>query len=202
MRSMRLDPAGAGDRPPEAYRTGAALTRRVQWSFSPPWQGFGEPLNGQEIRTRTFQHLLREFGPDALVETGTFLGFTTRYLAEQGLPVFTVENSPGYFNLSRASLRNTENVEMMLGDSADGLRKLAERRPFERPLFYLDAHWDDRLPLADELSCIGETWDEALVLIDDFKVPGHPGYGYDTYNGAALEIERFDLDGSIVAFPA
>lgn len=202
MKSVRLQPITPGDRPREVYRTAAALSRRIQWSVAPPWEGFGQPLNGQAIRTRTFELLMREFRPDALVETGTFLGFTTRFLAGRGVPVFTVENSPGYFHVSRASLWGTTDVEMMLGDSAAGLRRLSERRSFERPLLYLDAHWNERLPLAEELACIERTWEEALVLIDDFKVPGQEGYGYDTYGGTALEIERFELDGSLAAFPA
>lgn len=202
MRATRLEHASAGDRPRELYRTGAALSRRLQWAFSPPWEGFGEPLNGQAIRRRTFEHLVGRFCPDALVETGTFLGFTTHYLADQGVPVYTVEHSPGYFHLSRASLRGLGNVRMILGDSAAALRALSRQRPFERPLLYLDAHWTERLPLAEELECIGQTWEEALVMIDDFRVPGQPGYGFDTYGGTALELERFDLDGALAAFPS
>lgn len=200
MRSTRLD--SDGDRFREAVRTALAFARRLRWSSSPPWEGFGQPLNGQAIRTRTVEHLLRGFEPDALVETGTFYGFTTSYFAGHGLPVFSAENNPGYFNLSRVSLRRFDNLEVILGDSADALNELAGRRAFKRPFLYLDAHWNERLPLGEELECIARTWGEALVVIDDFHVPGQPGYGYDAYGGVALELEQFELEGALAAFPA
>ena len=55
-------------------------------------------------------------------------------------------------------------------------------------LFYLDAHWEEHLPLQEELEIIFSNWNNAVVLIDDFQVPGTT-YGYDNYGpGKALTM--------------
>ena len=40
---------------------------------------------------RAVRALINEFEPDALIETGTFIGSTTRFFAGNGVPVYTVE---------------------------------------------------------------------------------------------------------------
>jgi hypothetical protein len=53
--------------------------------------------------------------------------------------------------------------------------------------FYLDAHWNDDLPLADEVDIVFQRCPKAIVMIDDFEVPSDAGYGYDDYGpGKAL----------------
>ena len=52
---------------------------------------------------------------------------------------------------------------------------------------YLDAHWGPDLPLREELEIIAAHWKRAVVMVDDFEVPGDSGYGFDDYgDGAAL----------------
>jgi hypothetical protein len=46
---------------------------------------------------------------------------------------------------------------------------------------YLDAHWDDNLPLAEELAIVFAVCRNAIVMVDDFQVPFDDGYGYDDY---------------------
>jgi len=53
--------------------------------------------------------------------------------------------------------------------------------------FYLDAHWNEDLPLAEEIGIVFSRCPSAVVMIDDFRVPFDPGYGYDDYGpGKAL----------------
>jgi hypothetical protein len=194
-RSIRVRAGGLG-----AAFTG--LLRRERWRRRPPWPGFGEPFNGQRQRAATVDRLVERFLPDACIETGTFMGFTTRRLASFGCPVVSVEVNPGYFHLSRLSLRDLAEVEVINGDSARVLNEL-RGRGFQRPLLYLDAHWEERVPLADEFAVIFENWREALVVVDDFRVPHDPGYGYDIYGGVPLSLEEFDLPGAaLIAYPA
>jgi hypothetical protein len=47
-------------------------------------------------------------------------------------------------------------------------------------LFYLDAHWEEYLPLRDELQLIYNNFPRAVVLVDDFKVDDDLGYGFDS----------------------
>ena len=52
---------------------------------------------------------------------------------------------------------------------------------------YLDAHWNDDLPLVEELQIVSAGWPRAVIMIDDFQVPGDAGYGYDDWGpGRAL----------------
>ena len=168
----------------------------------PPWEGFSEPFNGQAARREAILRLAAEFKPDAWIETGTFLGHTTRFLAEQGPPVYTVEIDPAWFRLAKRSLRRHSNLTMICGDSVEGLRLLLDREDFSRPFFYLDAHWFERLPLAEEVSLILAGWEEAIIVIDDFLVPGQPGYGYDILAGVPLSSELLELPAdAALAYP-
>ena len=74
----------------------------------------------------------------------------------------------------------------------------------EQTLFiYLDAHWEEDLPLAEELAVIARATTRCIVMIDDFQVPGD-GYAYDNYGpGKALvedssrvSAERLGIDVS------
>ena len=48
-------------------------------------------------------------------------------------------------------------------------------------LFYLDAHWEDRLPLREEAELAVGSFSKAVLMIDDFEVPGDPSYAFDDY---------------------
>jgi hypothetical protein len=68
------------------------------------------------------------------------------------LPVFSIELHPRNYGFVRARFWRKRNVTLLPGDSRAGLRKL-----FDGPLsalsdltilFYLDAHWNEELPLS------------------------------------------------------
>lgn len=171
----------------------------------PQWRAsWGGALNGQYHRRRIVQALIQELPLDAVVETGTYRGTTTAYFASLTyLPIYTVEHNKRAQGFDYAALRRFRNVRRYGGDSREFLRRLsAEPVLYEKTIFfYLDAHWDDDLPLSEELPIIFGTWRRAIVMIDDFQVPDDPGYGYDNYGASkALDftyiqpiVERFGL---------
>jgi hypothetical protein len=61
------------------------------------------------------------------------------------------------------------------------------------------------LPTRWEILEVLSSWDSACIVVDDFKVPGDPGYGYDDYGpGMALDLALLDglpLAGVSVFFP-
>lgn len=174
-----------------------------------PGGGWGGPFNGQAFRCRIFNALL---GMDfaAILETGSYLGTTTEYFAATGLPVFTVEGHPKCYGFVRARFLRKRNVSPYLGDSRFHLRRILaamSSQTREKPLFfYLDAHWKNDLPLAEELEIILGSCAQPVIMIDDFEVAADPGYGYDKYGvGKKLEreyIEPFILrDGLSLFYP-
>jgi len=162
---------------------------------------FGGPFNGQTVRRRIFLELLRAIPFRAIVETGTFRGSTTSLLAEQsGLPVYSVEATPRFFYYARLRLRRHRRVHITLGDSRQFLKGLSEADeiPKENTFFYLDAHWNEDLPLREEVELITRYWRRSVIMIDDFEVPGDKGYTYDDYG----QGKRLCLDylGSLSQF--
>jgi predicted O-methyltransferase YrrM len=163
---------------------------------------WGGPFNGQGGRCRIFAELVEALRPDVILETGTYRGTTTEWIAAFQLPVHSIESEPESFGFARERLKATDNVTLYLDDSRRCLRRLLEEVvPAEAGvLAYLDAHWEDDLPLREELQILFGARAGAAVMIDDFQVPDDPGYRYDRYGEVALtadfirpEIGRFGL---------
>ena len=155
---------------------------------------WGGPFNGQSNRLQIFKAIIASIQPKAIIETGTHLGTTTETMAETGLPVYTVEVHPRYYGFARARLWRKPNVKLRQGDSRAELKKLFEgplrRRGDASLFFYLDAHWNADLPLAEEIDIIFNRLHNAVVMIDDFQVPHDRGFGYDDYGpGKVLNAE-------------
>ena len=149
------------------------------------------PFNGQTARQALFVEIIAKTRPDAIVETGTYLGETTELMSRTGLPVFAIGSNPRNYGFVRARFWRRPNVRLLHADSRTGLLKLfdgALRSLSSRTIFfYLDAHWNDDLPLAEEIDIVFSRCPAAIVMIDDFEVPSDPGYGYDDYGpGKAL----------------
>ncbi len=153
-------------------------------------------MNGQHIRKQIVELICQEFRPERAVETGTFFGSTTGYLATTlKVPVISCELRERYHHVAKRLLRQLAEVELRRQDSRSFLCDLAldPAKTGQRTLFYLDAHWYEDLPLCDELDTIASHWPEFAVIIDDFQVPQEPDYGYDDYgNGRRLDLALID----------
>jgi len=191
----------------EPERVGALKFRREP-ALGRAWGG---PMNGQRWRCLLFSELVQKMAPKAIVETGTYLGTTTEWLAAFQLPIFTCEADPENYGFAKARLEATPNVTVVQADSRAFLRQLLHGSIGVGPnLFYLDAHWNDDLPLAEELEIIFGGRTDSIVMIDDFQVAGDAGYGFDDYgDGKALtsayisgSVERFNLNVHYPATPS
>lgn len=164
-------------------------------------------MNGQRERQFIVRQVFEVMPVDVVVETGTYRGTTTQFLALiSGAPVRTIESFARYFSYSRLRLAHLPQVRVEEGDSRSFLRRLSQEISESATIFfYLDAHWYEDLPLADELRIIAATWPRSVVLIDDFRVPDDPGYGYDDYGpGKTLEdgyLPWTDLPGWSALYP-
>lgn len=188
-------------------RTPASMAARIDLSRPSLSSAWGGPLNGQTHRRAIVREIARTYPIDQVVETGTFRGTSTEFFAAVfGVPILTIEANARYFEYSNRRLAPFPEVEVLHGDSRPALRRIAaDATPTQFPFLYLDAHWHDDLPLREELEVIARTWARCVVMVDDFEVPGDPGYGFDDYGpGKSLTAECLRLpylDGWAVLYP-
>jgi len=141
-------------------------------------------FNGQSDRKRIFLDLLNRCDFSCLVETGTFLGDTTGYLATTtALPVYSSERNPRLFALAKYRLKDVPRLSLSNMDSRQFLLELSTRPGMTENtcFFYLDAHWGKDVPLNEEISIIASRWGRFVIMIDDFEVPADEGYAHGSY---------------------
>jgi predicted O-methyltransferase YrrM len=137
--------------------------------------------------------LLEAMPITSFVETGTYRGYSTELIATRHpqLPVFTSEVVPATFDRARRALAGYRNVTPMLGSSEACVKELLEGNKLGTlPLLYLDAHWERYWPLRDELRLIGAGRRRAVIVIDDFEVPGQEHFGYDVDGGGVVQAGK------------
>ncbi len=150
-----------------------------------------EGFNGQMYRMRDIAKLFAAINFKQVVETGTCNGETSGYLAEAyGMRVTTSEVDAGWVDTARIRLQGLP-VDVWRLDSREMLKALVvEGKHAVTTFFYLDAHWGEDLPLAEELETIAGNWKRFVAVIDDFRVPDDQGYGYDDYGpGKVIGVE-------------
>jgi len=102
-----------------------------------------------EFNDELWRRILPYIGDDytTAVETGTYLGDTTKYLARHFNKVHTIELDEGLYNVvSNEVFNNNKNVICHLGDSASILQnglinELNNSTSDKKVFFFLDAHW-------------------------------------------------------------
>jgi hypothetical protein len=111
------------------------------------------------------------------VETGTFGGSTAAWAARHFPRVYSIEASEKHWREARARYSALDNVTFSLGHSPHQLAALMPQ--FDRPLFWLDAHWcgsdtagsASECALLDELQAIAKAnLKQPAILIDDARL--------------------------------
>lgn len=146
-----------------------------------------EGFEGDTIMHDTIKDLIKRWHIDLVVETGTYLGGTTRKFAQMCKEVVTIEINQAFFMRAQNTLKNIPNVQMILGDSVVELPKVIHQHKGKGILFWLDDHWYDNIPLLAELEIIAESGISCLIAIHDFKVPDHPELGFDSYGKVVFD---------------
>ena len=116
-------------------------------------------------------------GSTTFVETGTYLGKTTRWAATQFDRVHTIERAESLYQQHSLTLDAISNVTTHLGDSRSILPDIVAGLGDSRATFWLDGHYSggetagehDECPLLDELAVLrGRNTD--IILIDDARL--------------------------------
>lgn len=160
--------------------------------------GWGGPLNGQKKRIECFEKIIDLWRPQTIVETGSFRGISTQWFSDNSnAGIYSCEKNKRYFLQAKKKLSNNKNINLAFQDSIYFLKDLADSETKkDRCLFYLDAHWEEELPLREELEIIEAEFSNSIIIIDDFKVPYDAGYGYDNY-GPGKTLSLAILEGII-----
>lgn len=168
---------------PEYFATMAAFLSDPVFSREMQ-NSWGGPFNGQPMRRDIFLDIVARTQPACIFETGTYRGATAEFMA-RATPahVLSCESQIDNFHFARRRLGALVNVSLFHSDSRAFLtRNLpAWGTKGETMFFYLDAHWEDDLPLLDELLIVFEHAPRSVVMVDDFEVPDDPGYVFDDY---------------------
>jgi len=139
-------------------------------------------LNGSMNRKRIFLELMQKYDFSFVIETGTYLGDSAGYFADASkLPVYSSEINPMLHSLAKMRLKGRPGIHLVRSDSRKFLEEMSANPDVveKECFFYLDAHWGKDCPLAEEISIIASRWRKFVVMVDDFQVPGDPGYAYD-----------------------
>lgn len=151
-------------------------------------------FNSQCLRAYIFWRLHQMYGCTSFVETGTLYGYTSAFVQRVfKSPVFSCEINPTFQRINRANLFWLNQINLFRSDSVDFLKDVChESKIGKNPMFYLDAHWYDYMPLPDELAAIADQCERGIILIDDFLVPQEPKFLYDEYPDIRIDLELVD----------
>jgi predicted O-methyltransferase YrrM len=156
-------------------------------------------FNGQWLRTAYLLWLYRELNCTSFLETGTRYGYTS-ITAQRllGGPVYSVElMRDNYLHaalLARLVLGFNQQPHLHLGDSRKTLREwLSSALPGKCPMIYLDAHFYEDHPLAEEVRLAVQRGN-CVVVIDDFQVPHDAGFGWDNKQGVSVDFKAIEKE--------
>jgi hypothetical protein len=114
------------------------------------------------------------------VETGTYMGGTTRFLAKRFPAVISIEPSVPFFNYAKSRLRKAKNVTLLNGTSED-LFETALMSAAPVANLWLDGHFSDGgtflgnkvSPVEEELAVVRRNKDafrSLIIFIDDVRL--------------------------------
>jgi hypothetical protein len=135
-----------------------------------------------------FLYFKKKYEIKVAIETGTYHGDTTKWLAENFDKVYTVEYDRRYLDIAKNQISNYSNIHSYLGSSTDYLGKFLEESKDSSIIIFLDAHWYAN-PVLKELDRIRESGLKPVLAIHDFKVPERPDLGYDEYANQGIVYE-------------
>lgn len=160
-----------------------------------PYQS--KPFNNDHFVAEEFLKLKEEFDISVVVECGSCVGGTTKWLANNFTHVTTIEINPEFLKFCFERTKEQTNVHHLLANTTDVLAEVLKTKD-HNTLLFLDDHWNEYMPLHDELKIIAESGLKPVLAIHDCKVPDQPELGFDSYAGVDISFENIkDLVATI-----
>jgi hypothetical protein len=144
-------------------------------------------FEGDNIMADRVRRLIKDFKINLVIEFGSYLGGTARRFAMMCKEVATIEINLEYFMRAQKTLELCHNVTQFFGSTVEILPELLEVHKNKNMLLWIDSHWEANNPLIQELEIIQHSGVKPVIAIHDFKVPGHPELGFDTYKDIVYE---------------
>jgi hypothetical protein len=148
-----------------------------QWELV-RWQLRGRPAPPPRlIKQQIVRQYARDFGLDALVETGTYFGEMIAATQDLFRDIWSIEIEPWLHQRAQKVFAAKPHIHLLLGDSRDVLPQVLEQ--LDRPaLFWLDGHFSGGItgkgisetPIVQELDAIARhPVKQHVLLIDDAR---------------------------------
>jgi hypothetical protein len=176
------------------YLRKVKMLRRIRAAYKGVISNFTPkyPFHKDIFMQKIFFSITHKIEPTSIVETGTFLGTSTAFMAKTSpnIPVYTCEINEINYKKSKKNLRRYSNVRIIKDNSPRFLQNMADKKLFgDLPVFFLDAHWWNYWPLEDEIKIITDRCKSAIILIDDFKVNDATQFVFDNYGPRACSLD-------------
>lgn len=146
------------------------------------------PFNGDTFMEAEFLKIKEKYAVRYVIETGTYKGFTTRWLARNFDYVFSVEIMEHYYKEALNYLIGIKNVEIYHSNSTKILpllllkseREISRNTDKGTLIVFLDSHWYAN-PVLKELEIIAASGMKPILCIHDMKNPNDETMAYDRY---------------------
>lgn len=132
---------------------------------------------------------------EAFIETGTNVGTSLVYLSTKYPNILCISCEPDKhpFNVAQLNTAHNKNVQIYQQLSQEFIYEIDTNYSHlydKKVLIWLDAHgYGFEWPLKEEINFVLKKFKNAFILIDDFKVPHIPEFGYDEYKDQICSLE-------------
>jgi Ribosomal RNA adenine dimethylase len=131
---------------------------------------------------RQIKSLQKKTKASVFIETGTYLGVTTKRCAPIFSKLYTIELDDNLAKKAEEYLSNNKNIKVIQGDATKILPGLLEREEINDALVFLDGHFsggitacgDQPEPAIEELKLLAKYKSQInCIIIDDFRSFGN-----------------------------
>lgn len=128
--------------------------------------------------------ILEIFKINQFVETGIYLGTQIKFVSDWLIEMYgddykmlEIDLNGEFVENAKKTYKNNKNIDIFEGCSSVWLKKMVDSQLFDkkRTMFFLDAHWNEYIPLRDELTSLLKLKNKPIIAIDDFYNPFDSG---------------------------
>lgn len=149
-------------------------------------------------KSRAITSTRNKVNAETFIETGTYLGVTTRRCAAHFKNVYTIELDSELAKKANEFLSSKKNVEVLQGDALDILPTILQK-DIDNILVFLDGHFSGGVtacgtmpePAIEEIKILSQYRQKiAAIIIDDFRLFGTEA-GFPTKSSLFQSIEEY-----------